>query len=36
MAIYKVPLVRIVDALPLTATGKVRKQDLMPLAETLR
>ena len=25
MAIYKVPLLRIVDALPLTATGKVRK-----------
>jgi len=36
MAVYKVPLVRIVDTLPLTATGKVRKQDLVPLAETLR
>ncbi|KJK24627.1 acyl-CoA synthetase [Burkholderiaceae bacterium 16] len=32
MAVYKVPLVHIVDALPLTATGKVRKQDLAPLA----
>jgi acyl-CoA synthetase (AMP-forming)/AMP-acid ligase II len=36
MAIYKVPQLRIVDALPLTATGKVRKQDLIPLAEALR
>jgi acyl-CoA synthetase (AMP-forming)/AMP-acid ligase II len=35
MAIYKVPIVRIVDALPLTATGKVRKQDLVPLAEQI-
>jgi len=35
MAVYKVPIVRIVDALPLTATGKVRKQDLAPLAEQL-
>ncbi len=35
MAVYKVPLVQIVDALPLTATGKVRKQDLAPLAEQL-
>ena len=35
MAGYKVPIVRIVDALPLTATGKVRKQDLAPLAEQL-
>lgn len=33
MAVYKVPEVRIVDALPLTATGKVRKQDLVALAE---
>ncbi|MCA1500442.1 AMP-binding protein [Bradyrhizobium sp. NBAIM14] len=30
MAVYKVPEVRIIDALPLTATGKVRKQDLIP------
>lgn len=36
MAVYKVPQLRIVDALPLTATGKVRKQDLIPLAEALR
>ena len=35
MAVYKVPLVHIVDALPLTATGKVRKQDLAPLAGQL-
>ncbi|MBU6523283.1 hypothetical protein LA354_13435 [Ralstonia pickettii] len=35
MAVYKVPIVRIVDALPLTATGNVRKQDLAPLAEQL-
>ncbi|MGN5351132.1 AMP-binding protein [Ralstonia sp. L16] len=35
MAVYKVPVVRIVDALPLTATGKVRKQDLAPLAEQI-
>ena len=30
MAVYKVPEVRIIDALPLTATGKVKKQDLNP------
>ncbi|MCA1512608.1 AMP-binding protein [Bradyrhizobium sp. NBAIM01] len=30
MAVYKVPEVRVIDALPLTATGKVRKQDLIP------
>jgi long-chain acyl-CoA synthetase len=28
MAIYKVPDVRLVDSLPMTATGKVKKQDL--------
>ena len=28
MAIYKVPEVRIIDALPMTATGKVKKQEL--------
>lgn len=28
MAIYKVPEVRLVDSLPMTATGKVKKQDL--------
>jgi fatty-acyl-CoA synthase len=28
MASYKVPEIRIVDALPMTATGKVKKQDL--------
>ena len=27
MAVYKVPEVRIIDALPMTATGKVKKQD---------
>ncbi|AOZ07633.1 AMP-binding protein [Cupriavidus malaysiensis] len=36
MAVYKVPLLRIVDALPLTATGKVRKQDLADLAAAVR
>jgi fatty-acyl-CoA synthase len=30
MAVYKVPEVRIIAALPLTATGKVKKQDLNP------
>jgi fatty-acyl-CoA synthase len=30
MAVYKVPEVRMIDALPLTATGKVKKQDLDP------
>ncbi|MGV9868004.1 AMP-binding protein [Rhodococcus koreensis] len=29
MAVYKVPLVRIVTSLPMTATGKVRKQELV-------
>ncbi|WP_420996506.1 AMP-binding protein [Cupriavidus sp. 30B13] len=33
LAVYKVPLVRIVESLPLTATGKVRKQDLAPLLD---
>jgi long-chain acyl-CoA synthetase len=28
MAVFKVPEVRIVDALPMTATGKVKKQEL--------
>ncbi|MGN6286724.1 MAG: AMP-binding protein [Afipia sp.] len=28
MAVYKVPEVRIVEALPMTATGKVKKQEL--------
>ncbi len=28
MAVYKVPEIRIVDALPMTATGKVRKDEL--------
>ena len=28
MAIYKVPEVRLVESLPMTATGKVKKQDL--------
>ena len=30
MAVYKVPEIRIIAALPLTATGKVKKQDLDP------
>lgn len=33
MAPYKVPLVVLVDALPMTATGKVRKTDLADEAE---
>ena len=28
MAVYKVPEIRIVDALPMTATGKVKKEEL--------
>jgi long-chain acyl-CoA synthetase len=28
MALYKVPEIRVLDALPMTATGKVRKQEL--------
>jgi long-chain acyl-CoA synthetase len=28
MAVYKVPEVRLIEALPMTATGKVKKQDL--------
>ncbi|WP_321816326.1 MULTISPECIES: AMP-binding protein [unclassified Paraburkholderia] len=28
MAVYKVPEIRLIDALPMTATGKVRKQEL--------
>ena len=28
MAIYKVPEIRLVDTLPMTATGKVKKQQL--------
>jgi long-chain acyl-CoA synthetase len=31
MAIYKVPEFRLLDALPMTATGKVKKKDLEPL-----
>ena len=33
MATYKVPTVEVLDALPMTATGKVRKADLFALAE---
>jgi fatty-acyl-CoA synthase/long-chain acyl-CoA synthetase len=33
MAGYKVPIVEIVEALPMTATGKVRKGDLLTRAE---
>ena len=29
MAVYKVPEIRIVDALPMTATGKVKKGELV-------
>ena len=29
MATYKVPEVRIIEALPMTATGKVKKQELV-------
>lgn len=28
MAVYKIPEIRIIDALPMTATGKVKKQEL--------
>jgi long-chain acyl-CoA synthetase len=28
MAVYKVPEIRVIDTLPMTATGKVRKQEL--------
>lgn len=28
MAVYKVPLIRVVEEFPLTATGKVRKEEL--------
>lgn len=31
MAVYKVPEVRLVDSLPMTATGKVKKEDLAAL-----
>jgi acyl-CoA synthetase (AMP-forming)/AMP-acid ligase II len=31
MAVYKVPEIRIVDSLPLTATGKVKKEELSKL-----
>jgi acyl-CoA synthetase (AMP-forming)/AMP-acid ligase II len=31
MAIYKVPQIRFLDALPMTATGKVRKEELSKL-----
>lgn len=33
MAIYKVPEIRIVDTLPMTATGKVRKVELQALVD---
>jgi long-chain acyl-CoA synthetase len=33
MAGYKVPLVEILDAMPMTATGKIRKGELFTLAE---
>ncbi|GAA4490587.1 AMP-binding protein [Rhodococcus olei] len=33
MAAYKVPEIEILDALPMTATGKVRKGDLFAMAE---
>ena len=31
LAVYKIPEVRIVEALPMTATGKVRKEELREL-----
>ena len=31
MAAYKLPEIRLVSALPMTATGKVKKQDLATL-----
>ena len=33
MAGYKVPEIEILDLLPMTATGKVRKGDLFALVE---
>jgi long-chain acyl-CoA synthetase len=33
MAVFKVPEVRVVDALPMTATGKVKKQELGALLD---
>ncbi|PWA12849.1 acyl-CoA synthetase [Pueribacillus theae] len=33
MAIYKVPVIKIIDELPLTATGKVRKVELEKMLE---
>jgi long-chain acyl-CoA synthetase len=33
MAVYKVPEIHFVDEFPLTATGKVKKQELLPLLE---
>ena len=29
MATYKVPEIRLIEALPMTATGKVKKQELL-------
>jgi long-chain acyl-CoA synthetase len=31
LAVYKIPEIRIVDALPMTATGKVKKEELLKL-----
>jgi len=31
MATYKVPEIRLIEALPMTATGKVKKQELLSL-----
>jgi acyl-CoA synthetase (AMP-forming)/AMP-acid ligase II len=33
MAVYKVPEVHFIDAFPLTATGKVKKDELLPLLQ---
>jgi long-chain acyl-CoA synthetase len=33
MATYKVPVIKIVDQLPLTATGKVKKEELKKALE---
>ena len=31
LAVYKIPEIRIVDTLPMTATGKVKKEELAQL-----
>jgi len=36
MAGYKVPIVEVLETLPMTATGKVRKGELFTLVEERR